>query len=198
MVDRAELRAERLARRRALTPATVAEASAAVVARVLELPMVVTAARLALYRAVRGEIVTDDIATWAWAADRRVYLPMTEPPRTMRFGRWREGDALVRSPFGIEEPAPSSRTVAPTRLDLVCVPLVAFDRRGSRLGHGAGYYDATFAFRLSARPTRPWLVGLAHASQEIDAIERRPWDVPLDLVVTDAEVIECRPGALRH
>jgi 5-formyltetrahydrofolate cyclo-ligase len=109
----------------------------------------------------------------------------------MTFARWREGDHFVRSRFGIEEPQPGAQTVAPTRLDVVCVPLVAFDRRGTRLGHGAGYYDATFAFRCAPRRRRPVLVGLAHAVQEVDELDRQPWDVPLDLVVTESEVIVC-------
>ena len=81
------------------------------------------------------------------------------------------------------------------RLDVVLVPLVAFDRRGTRLGHGAGYYDAAFAFRHRSRRTRPVLVGLAHAFQEVDHIDEREWDVPLDVVVTDRAVIDCAAQA---
>jgi 5-formyltetrahydrofolate cyclo-ligase len=120
-----------------------------------------------------------------------VYLPVTDPPRSLRFARWRDGDPLVRTRFGIDEPAPAARTVAATRLDVVCVPLIAFDRTGTRLGHGAGYYDSTFAFR-GPRRTRPLLVGLAHAFQCVPHLDRQPWDVPLDLVVTDDEIIDCR------
>jgi 5-formyltetrahydrofolate cyclo-ligase len=192
MAERAGLRAALVAQRRALSPIAVAAASELVASRVLALPIVSGATRLALYRPVRGEIDTDAIARWAWRERRRVYLPVTKPPRTMTFARWREGDQLVPSPFGIEEPRAHARTVAATRLDVVCVPLVAFDRRGTRLGHGGGYYDATFAFRLSPRRVRPVLVGLAHAVQEIPTLDRHPWDVPLDVVVTDAEVIDFR------
>jgi 5-formyltetrahydrofolate cyclo-ligase len=107
----------------------------------------------------------------------------------MTFARWRHDDRFVTSRFGIDEPLPTARRVAPQRLDVVLVPLVAFDREGTRLGHGAGYYDAAFAFRRGAGRTRPVLVGLAHAFQEIDHIDRREWDVPLDIVVTERKTL---------
>jgi 5-formyltetrahydrofolate cyclo-ligase len=127
---------------------------------------------------------------WAWQRERRVYLPVTRPPRDLTFARWHRGDAFARSRFGIDEPLPTARRVATTRLDVVLVPLVAFDRRGNRLGHGAGYYDAAFAFRLAGRRRRPLLIGLAHAFQELPQIDAQSWDVPLDLVVTEDEVVD--------
>jgi 5-formyltetrahydrofolate cyclo-ligase len=192
MTDRAELRAALLAQRENVDSDAIVRASALVARRVLALPAVAGAMRIALYRPLRGEIHTDALAEWAWAAGRRVYLPVTEPPRTMYFARWRPGDRLVRNRFGIDEPLATAQRVAANRLDLVCVPLVAFDRTGTRLGHGAGYYDATFAFRISTRRSRPLLIGLAHPFQEITPQARQPWDAPLDLVVTEAEVIDCR------
>ncbi|TML16076.1 MAG: 5-formyltetrahydrofolate cyclo-ligase [Actinobacteria bacterium] len=128
---------------------------------------------------------------------RRLYLPVTVPPRRMTFARWRRGDQLRTSSFGIDEPLPAARRVATHRLDVVLVPLVAFDRRGIRLGYGAGYYDAAFAFRLRSRRTRPLLVGLAHAFQEVPHIDARAWDVPLDLVVTEHSVVDCTVSSTR-
>ena len=148
------------------------------------------AIRIGAYRAVRGEVDCDPIVQWAWDRGRRVYLPVTEPPRGMTFARWREGDRLVPSGFGIHEPVPAARRVANPRLDVVLVPLVAFDRHGNRLGHGAGYYDAAFAFRNRARRTRPLLVGLAHAFQEVPRIDAQEWDVRLDIVVTEDELLD--------
>ena len=74
----------------------------------------------------------------------------------------------------------------PTELEVVLVPLVAVDWSGNRLGHGAGYYDRTFAFRQGH--THPVLIGLAHRFQILESIEPSPWDIPVDLVVTETGI----------
>jgi 5-formyltetrahydrofolate cyclo-ligase len=76
-------------------------------------------------------------------------------------------------------------------LDVVVLPLVGFDRRGNRLGMGAGYYDRALRRRLDTTRhwRRPRLVGVAFACQELPAIPVSPWDVPLDLIVTEHGVI---------
>ena len=72
-------------------------------------------------------------------------------------------------------------------LDVIFMPLVGFDARGSRVGMGKGYYDRALAF-LHHRRTwrRPLLVGLAFACQQVDALPTRAHDVPLDHIVTEA------------
>jgi len=61
------------------------------------------------------------------------------------------------------------------------MPLLGFDKRGTRLGYGGGYYDRTLE-RLGKRPR---LVGIAFAAQEIEDIPREAHDVPLDVIVTE-------------
>jgi len=73
----------------------------------------------------------------------------------------------------------------------VLVPVVGFDRRGNRLGMGAGFYDRALRRRLDAgRPwRRPRLVGVAFARQELPGIAASAWDVPLDLIVTELGLV---------
>jgi 5-formyltetrahydrofolate cyclo-ligase len=72
------------------------------------------------------------------------------------------------------------------------VPLLGFDRHGHRLGFGGGYYDRSFAFlRDLERPSKPLLVGIGYASQEIDSLAPEDWDVRLDYVATERELIDC-------
>lgn len=73
-------------------------------------------------------------------------------------------------------------------LDVVFVPLVAFDTKGHRMGMGKGYYDRTFADRHLAW-RRPLLVGLAHSVQEASALDTNDWDVPMDMVVTEEKIL---------
>ena len=106
------------------------------------------------------------------------------------FCEWREGDPLVPNRFAIPEPVPRRRPPHHARqLDLLLVPLVAFDARGNRLGMGGGYYDRTLAY-LGHRThwRRPRVVGLAHALQRVDALPKNAWDIPVDGVITEREM----------
>ena len=117
----------------------------------------------------------------------RLYVPVVRGARaTMHFVPL-EGP-LRRNRFGIPEPRFDARHVIdPRTLDMVLMPLVAFDFSGERLGSGAGYYDRAFAFARARR--RPRLIGLAYRWQGVESLERAPWDVPMHAVVTDAGVL---------
>lgn len=106
-------------------------------------------------------------------------LPRLEPDG-MVFVAHRPGDALGCGAFGLREPLGSKR-VAP---DLVLVPLLAFDRRGVRLGWGKGHYDRW----LAAHP-QAFAVGLAYAAQECDVLPAEAHDAPLDAILTERETI---------
>ena len=67
------------------------------------------------------------------------------------------------------------------------------DRKGNRIGHGAGFYDRTFAGLIGDRSSGPLLIGLCHDLQVVGSLAARAWDVPLDILVTEVGVI--RPSA---
>lgn len=80
--------------------------------------------------------------------------------------------------------------LAPSRLDVVFVPLLGFDARLARLGQGGGYYDSTFHFRRHRLNWRkPLLVGVAFDEQQLDALPVEPWDLRLDLVITPTRIL---------
>ncbi|MEP7239978.1 MAG: 5-formyltetrahydrofolate cyclo-ligase [Devosia sp.] len=91
---------------------------------------------------------------------------------------WEPNAALYEAGFGTLAPSDLAPQVEP---DLIIMPLLGFDSRGTRLGYGGGYYDRTLE-RLSRRPR---LVGIAFANQEIDEIPSEPHDIPLDMIVTE-------------
>lgn len=99
------------------------------------------------------------------------------------FRRWR-GEALVPGPFGTSHPADSQPVLRP---DVLIVPLAGFDRRGNRIGYGGGYYDRTL--QLLRETGDVTAIGLAFAVQELPDIPAGPFDQPLDLIVTDRDVI---------
>ena len=77
-------------------------------------------------------------------------------------------------------------------MDLVLAPLVAFDRTGTRLGMGGGFYDRAFAFLRDPayRGHRPVLLGLGYEFQQTAELVRQAWDVPLEAAVTEAALHE--------
>jgi 5-formyltetrahydrofolate cyclo-ligase len=91
---------------------------------------------------------------------------------------WEQGTPLYEAGFGTLAPSELAPQVEP---DVIIMPLLGFDARGTRLGYGGGYYDRT----LERLHKRPRLVGLAFAAQELEAIPREPHDVPLDVIVTE-------------
>lgn len=151
------------------------------------------AARIAGYVAVRGEPALDPLASRCHRRGQAWLLPvLDEDGSSLRFARWRPDGTMAANRFGIPEPVVSaSDCVEPTELDAVLVPLLAFDRDGHRLGTGGGYYDRTFAFLAGRkRPTRPLLIGIGWSFQETP-LEAEPWDIPVDWVATERELIRC-------
>ncbi len=114
-------------------------------------------------------------------------LPVAGAPGApLVFRRWKQGQPLVEGAMRIPEPAPHLPIVQP---DLLFVPLAAFDRRGFRIGYGGGFYDATLAQIRAARGAPA--IGLAFSAQEIDRVPDEAHDQPLDLILTERELIDC-------
>ncbi|MGD8207439.1 MAG: 5-formyltetrahydrofolate cyclo-ligase [Chromatiales bacterium] len=177
------------AARAALEPSEQ-RAHAAAVARLLARDLSVQRARrIALYWPADGELDPFPLLARLSRPSRRWYLPVLRVHTAARlwFVRYRPGDRLRANRFGIPEPVRRGRhLIHPGHLDLLLMPLVGFDADCHRLGMGGGYYDRSLAFlRGHRRWARPLLVGLAHDCQRVERIDPRPWDLPLDAVVTE-------------
>ena len=109
-----------------------------------------------------------------------------------------EQDSNVFLPFfriGIRKIRPIHRDGSLVRyiqpaqqLDVVLLPLLAFDEKGCRLGYGKGFYDR-FLKRLSERGVNPCRIGLSFFQQRVDKLPSDPWDEPLDAVVHEQGII---------
>ena len=142
--------------------------------------------RIACYLANDGEPDLAPIMGFLRATGRQVLLPALHG-RALWFLPCDEGSPLAPNRFGIPEPRVSARARCPAhRLDIVLMPLVAFDSSGNRLGMGGGYYDRTFAY-LKTRTIwkRPLLIGVAYEFQRVESLPSQPWDIPLHAVATE-------------
>jgi 5-formyltetrahydrofolate cyclo-ligase len=188
-MTKAELRVEARRRLRALDDEARAEAEAEIGRRVWEVPEIAAARTLLLFADLPEEVSTDAIAAEALRRGLTVVYPRTIPEtRGMTLHRVDSLDHLRTGSYGIREPDARRPEVAEASIDAALVPGLAWDRRGSRLGRGAGYYD-----RLFADPAwRGFRCGIFFSLQEVEAIPTEPWDLPLQAVVTEREA--CRGG----
>jgi 5-formyltetrahydrofolate cyclo-ligase len=184
---KATLRREALARREALPPDVRAAAAQTIAARPFPLA-VPPGAIVSGFMPMKSEINPLPLMRALADTGAALALPAVAgkgKPLVMR--AYAFGETLASGVWGIREPRPDARQVDP---DILLVPLLAFDRRGHRIGYGAGYYDMTIT-ALRARKTIV-AVGIAFAAQEIAEVPTSPRDARLDLVLTEHEIIDLR------
>lgn len=191
-VSKAALRKRLRAERTRLAPETQRRAAQRLLANLTSTRLFLAARRVACYLPNDGEIDASPVLERLWRMGKEAYLPVLSPPPHDRlwFAPARPGMQLVPNRFGIPEPrVPAREMRRAEQLDLVLLPVVAFDAKGNRLGRGAGFYDKTLAFLRGRRFLRkPHLLGLAHDFQRVPSLPADPWDVPLDGVVTERAV----------
>jgi len=178
-----------------LTPLQRITAAQGLAAQLEALPEFHVDQRVGIYWAVQGELALHAVVAPMRRREQQLFLPVIGAQRQLKFAPYSAATELVPNRHGIPEPqvAPE-KLLMPDQLELVLVPLLGFDRRGYRLGFGGGYYDTSFAFlREGERPREPLLVGIGYSSQEIEGIAPEAWDVRLDFIATERELIDCNP-----
>jgi 5-formyltetrahydrofolate cyclo-ligase len=183
--DKADLRALARDQRRAFV-ATLDPLAHRLAFKVLPSPLarrLADARTVALYMGLDDEAPAQRLAAPLIALDKQVALPrVLDRLGSMDFLPWTPDAPLIPGPFRTSHPEPGDGPVIP---DAIIAPLVGFDRALNRLGQGGGYYDRAFArFPDALR------IGLAWSAQELDAVPADPWDLPLDIILTEAELIE--------
>lgn len=144
---------------------------------------------LAGYMPMRSEI--DPLPAMAEAA---AYGPVAVPvimaaAQPLRFSRWTPEAPMRDGPFGARVPEVED-FLEP---EILIVPLVAFTRSGGRLGYGGGFYDRTLQGLRARRATLA--IGFAYGAQQMQSLPLEPTDQPLDLIVTDTEIIDVSGGS---
>jgi len=184
---KAVLRRTAMARRDALPPAERMAAALAIAEQ--GLPVEVTPGIVVSgFSPLKSEISPLPLLRRLADAGASLALPVVAgrgQPLIMR--AWSFGAPLISGVWGIREPPADAPELFP---DILIVPLLAFDRRGHRIGYGAGYYDMTISDLRAMKPVLA--IGLAFAAQEIAAVPATPRDARLDLVLTERGAIDFR------
>jgi 5-formyltetrahydrofolate cyclo-ligase len=177
------LRSEMLTRRDALDESVRDQAADRIAKYALDLPEFRNITPVGAYWPIRSEVDPRPLMEELIARGQDVALSQILHPH-LSWRLWEPGDVLVKGGFGVREPGPDAPEVFPKAL---LVPLVAFDRRGGRIGYGKGHFDRAIAALEAQHPVLT--IGLAYAVQEIDEVPVEPHDRLLDVIITEAELI---------
>ncbi len=189
MLDRDALRQSLRQKRQQLSVQDRQNYTDQIIAHCLQLPFFLKSQHIACYLTVRHEVSCDKLIQMIFKENKKCYLPVVHPHEAgkMHFIRYEEKEKLGKNRYGILEPRFSNELeISPEKLDLIFLPVVGFNRQGVRLGSGGGYYDRALATPAAKHPV---LVGLAYSCQEVPELIAEPWDVKLDVIITEKEMI---------
>jgi 5-formyltetrahydrofolate cyclo-ligase len=182
------LRSKGFSRRDALDKAFREDAARRIAGRALDFPELNDVTPVGGYWPIRSEVDSRPLMEALLERGQDVALSQILHPH-LSWRLWQPGDVLIKGGFGVREPGPDAPEVFPSAL---LVPLVAFDRRGGRVGYGKGHFDRAIAALDAKHPVLT--IGLAYAVQEIDRVPVEPHDRMLDVIVTESELIRTKPA----
>ncbi len=183
---KAQLRKQMKATLAAMPPELAAAKSRAACEALIALPEYQKAQAVMLYLPMPQEVDTTGIILHAWQHGKTVLAPKVgwSQRHMLAIEIHSLDDGVVQGEFGLREPADGSPWPV-EQIDLICVPALAFDRKGNRLGRGGGFYD-----RFLAEPNAKAVTcGLGFAEQLLDDLPTHHHDRPVDLLVTDKDVL---------
>jgi 5-formyltetrahydrofolate cyclo-ligase len=140
---------------------------------------------IACYMPLKGEVSCKSLIQTLFSKGHTICLPAIvgrESP--MIFRQYRPGDILERGIVGALEPSRSEREVIP---DIIILPMMGYTRQKYRLGYSTGFYDRTLEAFQHTKPVKT--IGLAYSLQELTNFPAEPHDIPLDIVITEKEII---------
>ena len=190
ILDKNKIRKKISAQRKALSPEKQVQLSKIISDKIIATDYFQKSNRIGLYLAHHGEVSLNNVLTEAERLNKKIFLPVIINDDTMHFYSYKSTDTLTTSQFGIHEPNIESTTaIEICKLDLICMPLIAFDNMAYRIGRGKGYYDKALAFKLKKEKDTPRLIGAAYDFQKIEYTDPEAWDIPLDMVATESMLL---------
>lgn len=188
LLDRQDIRQHVRHLRRNLTSEQQEQAADQLAEHAINIAAIADAQHIALFLSVDGEINTRPLIAKLWQQKKHVYLPVLHPfsPGNLLFIRYAPETSLTPNKLRIPEPPLDiTQMVTLDQLEVMLVPLVAFDQHGQRLGMGGGFYDRTLQ-NWQQHGFMP--MGIAHDCQRVDELPVAAWDVPLPAILTPAKL----------
>ncbi|WP_343152501.1 5-formyltetrahydrofolate cyclo-ligase [Buchnera aphidicola] len=147
-----------------------------------------SAKNIALFSSFDGEISTLPLINILWKKNTQVFLPKIQSfsKKTVFFLKYKKNTVLKVNRFNISEPIAKNETKNfIDEIEIILVPLVAFNSKGYRLGMGCGFYD----FLLKDWKKKKFIpVGIAYNFQLVKKIKINSWDIPLPYIITPKKI----------
>ena len=184
MSNKTLIRQQMIEQRSCLKPSFMSMAEDAIVEQLMFLDIVEQAKNIACYVALDKEVETSLLLDQLEDHAKQVFLPAVRND-DLFFLPYYGKDCLVTGQYGIKEPVGVEQAASTVEeLDVMLLPLVAFDKQCHRLGRGAGYYDKVLAHCFKNN-NLPVLIGLAYEFQKVDELPVDTWDIALDYIITE-------------
>lgn len=154
------------------------------------------AAAILFYADFGSEVPTTAMMEGALALGKTVILPITDiETNSLVLRKVTDLSHLEPNKYGIPEPViENTAHIDADVIDLVIVPGMVFDEHGGRIGYGGGYYDR---FLRKIDPIVPW-ISIAFELQIVPQIPSESHDLPVDMVITESRVIDCRDNRVER
>ena len=197
--DKMAIRQQMRKKRSALPAHRQHLASSALAKKVLgNIPAMHHADRIAFYLSQDGEIHLLPLMSHCYKQGRQYFLPVLDPTteNTLRFAEWTPDRIMSKNKYGIAEPVvPEQQLLSAGDMELIFMPLVAFDACGHRLGMGGGYYDRSLAdcSKGTDSSANPLLVATGHDIQYVPHLPHDNWDITPDITITPDRIIKPVP-----
>ena len=168
-----------------LAGAEIAEKSVKIAARLGAAAFYQNARTVMAYCSAFGEVDTREVLARLWADGKTVYVPLCDIQKQEAWPvQITDMADLQPGAYGILEPRTGQKAQLKA-LDLILVPGIAFDRRGGRIGFGAGYYDKLL------QNMQAYKAALAYDFQIVEDAFSQPHDVAMNCIITESELIVC-------
>ena len=172
--------------RASLSKADIEEKSRLICRRLLE--VIEDTDTVMIYASKPLEVNTKSLIGDLISRGKTIVVPIIEKDtKTLRLSYLRDPDVLQESTFQVPEPVGRELPAQASSITAVIIPMLAFDKKGNRLGYGAGYYDRFLSLHPHLRR-----IGIAFSCQEVEEIPADATDAIMDIIVTDTGIISCR------
>jgi len=188
--SKTSIRKEMLRMRDRLAEESIKAMSARIAGRLIDLEEYRKSRNILFFLSLPREVQTREMIEKSLALGKKVYVPVMDAARkTLEISQIPSLDIEFEAKqFGVLEPGPADQKItSPSVIDFVLVPGLAFDRKGGRIGYGAGYYDS-FLREVGSHAAR---VGVAFHFQVLKTVPQSGADVPVQKILTEKVTISC-------